>query len=52
MLDVREKPHRNPSPVNNSISERDQKDDTAEFDSEIDAFRPHTATPTTTKYLR
>ncbi|XP_050531919.1 disks large homolog 5 [Daktulosphaira vitifoliae] len=48
MLDVPEKPHRNPSPANNSISERDQEDAIAELDSVIDAFRPHPA-PTATK---
>ncbi|CAI6367682.1 unnamed protein product [Macrosiphum euphorbiae] len=50
MLDVPEKPHRNPSPVNNTISERDQEDAIAELDSVIDAFRPHPAPPTTTKH--
>jgi len=43
MLDVPEKPHRNPSPVNNSISEIDHEDAIAELDSVIDAFRPHPA---------
>ncbi|CAI6345709.1 unnamed protein product [Macrosiphum euphorbiae] len=51
MVNVPEKPHRNPSPVNNSISEQDQKNAIAELDSVIDAFRPHPAPPTTTKYL-
>jgi len=45
LLDVPEKPHRNPSPVNNSIAERDQEDAIAELDSVIDAFRPHPAPP-------
>lgn len=52
MLDVPEKPYRNPSPVNASISERDQEDAIAELDSVIEAFRPHPALPTTTKHSR
>lgn len=51
MLDVPEKPLRNPSPVNNVISERDQEDAIAELDSVIDAFRPHPG-PTPTKHSR
>jgi len=47
-----EKSHRNPSTINNSISERDQKDAIAELDSVTDTFKPHPALPTTTKYLR
>jgi len=52
MLDVPEKPHKNPSPVNNSTHERDQKDGIAELNSVIDPFKPHPAALTTTKYLR
>ncbi|CAI6372280.1 unnamed protein product [Macrosiphum euphorbiae] len=48
MLNVPEKPHGNPSPVNNSIFEQDQKNALAELDTVIDAFRPHPAPPITT----
>ncbi|XP_060857189.1 disks large homolog 5-like isoform X2 [Metopolophium dirhodum] len=51
MLDVPEKSQRNPSPVIISNSEQDQKDAIAELDSATDAFKPHPALPTTTKYL-
>eukprot|EP00102_Acyrthosiphon_pisum_P027946 XP_016665156.1 PREDICTED: uncharacterized protein LOC100570644 [Acyrthosiphon pisum] len=51
MVDVPEKPHRNPSHVNNSISEKDQEDAIAELDSVIDAFKLHPVPPTNTKYL-
>jgi len=50
MVDVPEKSQRNPSPDNNSISEKDQEEAMAELDSVIDAFRPHPAPPTYTKY--
>ncbi|XP_060859281.1 disks large homolog 5-like [Metopolophium dirhodum] len=50
MVDVLEKPHKNPSPIKNSISEKDQEDAIAELDSVIDAFRPHPAPLTNTKY--
>jgi len=52
LLDVPEKPHRNSSPVNNSIAEQNQEDAIAELDSVIDAFRPHPAHLTTSKYPR
>jgi len=50
MVDVLEKPRRNPSPIKNSISDKDQEDAIAELDSVIDAFRPHPASLTNTKY--
>jgi len=52
LINVPEKPQKNPSPVNNSISERDQEDGIKELDSVIDAFRPNPASSTTNKYPR
>jgi len=52
MINLPEKPHRNPLPVNNSISDRDQEDSIVELDPVIDAFKSHPPPPITTKYPR